>query len=278
LVDPANPSRIDQFYETAGLGGLAPSLGSGGLRQFPFTQLWRATSIDGGRTWHNRLVVDLRSAFGARSGTLGHLLPATAVDRTGREYVVLSVQLGSSTATHVYLLHSTTSGGWSRPARIDRADSSNVYPAVAVGRPGLVYVSWYASPAQSFTSTVARWHEMVAVSDDALARLPRFVITQVGPIAHVGAIEQAGAVGFDLGEDWNLRDFQSIVVDSAGRPHALWAADRGGVGRVFTAMPASPRPLADGRYVTAKGSCDVAASYSNGQFFATSPRASRPPR
>ncbi|MGN6474948.1 MAG: hypothetical protein ACTHK4_15035 [Mycobacteriales bacterium] len=237
LVDPARPSRIEQFYETAGLGGVLPSVGGGGPVQFPFTQLWRARSLDGGRTWHNTKVVDIGSTFGAGTGTLGHLLPATAIDRTGRVYIVVSVQLGQSLATHLYLLHSAAGGGWSHPVRVDRGTSSNVYPAVAVGRPGKIYISWYASPAGSFTDDSAHWHEMVATTSNALAKRPTFAGRRLGPIAHVGAIEQAGAIGFDLGEDWNLRDFQSIVMDSCGRPHAMWASDYRGAGRVLTASP-----------------------------------------
>jgi hypothetical protein len=236
LVDPRHPRRLEMFYETAGLAGILPSVGSGGLVQFPFTQLWRASSADGGRSWHNSLVLDVAAAFKTTAGTLGHLLPATAVDRAGRAYVVVSVQLGSSRATHLYLLHSRRGGRWSHPVRIDHAGLSNVYPAVAVGAPGRVYVSWYASSAASFADESAHWHEMVAVSHNGLDQRPRFSSRRVGPVAHVGAIEQAGAIGFDLGEDWTLRDFQSIVVDSCGRPHAMWASDYRG-DHVFTATP-----------------------------------------
>jgi hypothetical protein len=238
LVDPADPSRIEQFYETAGVEGIRRLLTDAGPSEFPFSQLWQASSVDGGRTWTNRRVVDVRTAFGSPAGTLGHLLPAAAIDRSGRAYVVLSVRRGTSEATHLYLLRSTTAGAWSSPQRIDRGYPSNVYPAAAVGARGRLYVSWYASGAASFTAADARWHEMVATARDGLAAAPRFVIRRVGPVAHVGPIEQAGAVGFDLGENWNLRDFQSIVVDSCGQPHAMWAADYRNGGRVLTATPA----------------------------------------
>jgi hypothetical protein len=234
LVDPRHPARMRMFYETAGLAGILPSIGSGGLVQFPFSQLWQASSEDGGRTWQNTRVIDVASEFG-QPGTLGHLLPASAVDRTGRAYVVVSVQLGSTLATHLYLIRSRQGGGWTPPVRIDHAGASNVYPAVAVGRPGHVFVSWYGSSAPSFAAASARWHEMVAATSGGLRRHPRFVARRVGPTAHVGAIEEAGAIGFDLGEDWTLRDFQSIVVDSRGRPHAFWASDYRGADRAFTA-------------------------------------------
>jgi len=132
LVDPLHPTRLRMFYETAGFAAVASSVGSSGPTQFPFAQLWQASSSDGGRSWTNSLVVDVTTTFGQSSGSLGHLLPATAVDRNGTVYVVLSVQLGNSSETHLYLLHSTRNGGWTTPVRVDRAGASNVYPAVAV--------------------------------------------------------------------------------------------------------------------------------------------------
>ena len=239
LVDPTHPNRLQMFYETAGLGAASSSVGSSGPTQFPFTQLWQASSSDGARTWTNSLVLDVTTAFGRSSGSLGHLLPATAIDRSGTVYVVLSVQLGDDAATHLYLLHSTKNGRWSAPVRIEHAGASNVYPAVAVSRRGRVFVSWYGSDAASFTDSDARWHEYVASSRNALASHPRFDATTVGPLVHLGAIEQAGAVGNDFGEDWSLRDFQSVTVDGCGRPHVIWAADYPKAGRVLTATTAA---------------------------------------
>lgn len=239
LVDPAHPTHLRMFYEVAGLSAVASSVGSGGPTQFPFTQLWQASSSDSGRSWTNDLVVDVTSTFGQSSGSLGHLLPATAVDREGTAYVVLSVQLGGGADTHLYLLHSRRSGGWTTPVRIDRAGASNVYPAVAVSRPGRLYVSWYGSDAASFTDTRARWHEYIASSANALASHPRFATTTLGPVAHVGAIEQAGAIGNDLGQNWSLRDFQSVTVDGCGRPHVMWAVDYPKAGRVLAATTAA---------------------------------------
>jgi hypothetical protein len=173
---------------------------------------------------------------GLSSGTIGHLLPATAIDKDGTRYVVLSVQLGTETTTHLYLLHSRRRGGWTRPVRIGETTPSNVMPAVAVGRTGQVFVSWYASSARDFTDSTAKWQEMVAVTGDALAAHPQFRFTQLsdGPV-HVGGIDNAGAIGNDIGEDWALRDFQSVSVDSRGHPHATWADDAGAKPRTYTA-------------------------------------------
>ena len=235
LVDPRRPSRMFEYYETATFAGIASSVGASGPRQFPLTQLWEAVSVDGGATWTSSLVLDVSTAFGVSGGTLGHLLPATAVDRDGTRYVVLSIQLGSSTATHLYLLHAV-GGGWSRPVRVGETTPSNVMPAVAVARPGRVFVSWYASSARDFMSSSARWQEMVAVSRDVLAARPRFSIVRLSdrPV-HVGAVDSAGNVGNELGENWSLRDFQSITIDSRGRPHVTWADDAGAKPRAYTA-------------------------------------------
>jgi hypothetical protein len=240
LVDPRHPSRMFEYFETATFAGIASSIRSSGPAQFPLTQLWQATSTDGGASWTNSLVLDVTTAFGVDGGTIGHLLPATAIDRGGTRYVVLSVQLGTATATHLYLLHSRPDGGWSRPMGVGESTPSNVMPAVAVSRPGHLFVSWYASSAKDFTDSDARWQELVAVSGDALAMRPRFQVLRLsdGPV-HVGAVDNAGAVGNDIGENWALRDFQSIVVDSCGHPHVTWADDAGAKPRTYTATTRS---------------------------------------
>jgi hypothetical protein len=236
LVDPRHPSQMFEYYETATFAGIASSIRSSGPAQFPLTQLWEAVSTDGGKSWTSSMVLDVTTAFGVDGGTIGHLLPATAVDKNGTRYVVLSVQLGSTTTTHLYLLHTRRGGGWTRPVRVGEPTASNVMPAVAVARPGRVFVSWYASSAKDFTDPHARWQEMVTVSGDALAAHPRwrFVRLSDGPL-HVGAVDNAGAVGNDIGENWALRDFQSVTVDSRGRPHVTWADDAGAKPRTYTA-------------------------------------------
>lgn len=226
LVTRRHPERLRLFYETAGPAGSAGPLQSGGPSQFPLTQLWEAGSRDGGRTWRSRMVLDVTTTFGVNHGTIGHLLPATAVDPAGHAYVVLSVQLGTGTRTHLYFLHSTRRG-WSKPFRIDRGTPSNVLPALAVWRRGRVFVSWYASSDPNFDDAQARWSEAFATSYDGRSRHPRFrQVTLSGSTpVHVGAVENAGAVGSDLGQNWALRDFQSLAVDRCGHPHVTWASD-----------------------------------------------------
>ena len=70
---------------------------------------------------------------------------------------------------------------------------------------------------------------MFAETSDPMAAHPSFVIGQVSGAApvHVGGIDTAGAIGSDLGDNWGLRDFQSIAVDGCRRPHPVWADDNG---------------------------------------------------
>lgn len=236
LVDPVHPSRLRLFYETA--AGAAPAVGLSqvgdlastllGERdepgdEFPLTQLWMASSGDGGRTWSNRLIYD------AGAATLGHLLPAPAIDTAGGLYVVLSLRRAGATPTRLVLLHSVDGVRWSAPAPIPTGMASNVMPALAAAAPGHVFVSFYASDAADFSDAKARWSELVASSADARAAHPRFALARLGGDApvHVGGVDSAGAVGNDAGADWALRDFQGIAVDACGRPHVVWASDAG---------------------------------------------------
>jgi hypothetical protein len=51
LVDPRNDMKLHMFYETVGAAGLQQPVGAAGPSQFPLSQLWEASSSDGGRTW-----------------------------------------------------------------------------------------------------------------------------------------------------------------------------------------------------------------------------------
>ena len=240
LVDP--DGRLHMFYETVGAAALTQPFGASGPAQFPLSQLWQATSDDGGPTWANQQVLDVTTAFGVDTGTIGHLLPATAVDHIGTLYVVLSARLGNSTETHLYLIHSA-GRTWSKPVRVDRGVASNVFPAIAVAAPGHLFVSWYASDAPDFNSSGARWFESFASTATALSARPHFRQTRLSgdvPV-HVGPVDNMGNVGSNLGQDWGLRDFQSIVVDRCGRPHVTWASDYKGT-HTFTATTSSCRP------------------------------------
>ena len=234
FVDP--DGGLHMFYETVGAAALTQSFGAGGPAQFPLSQLWQATSHDGGQSWTNTQVLDVTTDFDVDTGTIGHLLPATAVDDIGTLYVVLSARLGDSKETHLYLIHSSGDFTWSKPVRIDHGVPSNVFPAIAVAAPGHLFVSWYASSAGDFNSSKARWFESFASTTTALSTHPHFQQTRLGgdvPV-HVGPVDNMGNVGSNLGQDWGLRDFQSLVVDRCGRPHVTWARDYEGT-RTFTA-------------------------------------------
>ena len=245
LFVPANAylgdkAYLEMFYEAPGGAGSADRVGASGPAEFPLGRLEETVSLDGGLSWPGGGTVwDVTKAFHVRSGSIGHLLPAAAVDSDGRTYVVVSARLGESPQTHLYLFNNKwgqPAEFWSPPVRIDRGLPSNVFPALAVSSPGHLFISWYGSSAKDFDDPHARWFEEYAETTDGLAAHPRFAQRPLGgdvPV-HVGGIDNFGNIGSQLGQNWGLRDFQSIVVDSCGHPHVIWARDYDGA-RTFTA-------------------------------------------
>ncbi len=243
LFDPTDLDRMFMLYE-AGPGANAQP-----LHDFPLNQLWLAESDDAGVTWTNRLVLDLDTAFGsaAAGGSLGHVLPASAVDDAGTLYAAFSLRLGSGVETHLYLIHSPDRGvHWSAPVRIDSSGlGSNVMPSLAAGEPGRLAVSWYGSRSPDFTDPDSTWAELFGQSTNASSATASFRQSQVSGEApiHVGSVDTMGNPGSSL-YDWGLRDFQSIAADACGMAHLAWTNDNG-QGSTVTAVQtggASLRP------------------------------------
>jgi hypothetical protein len=243
LFDPTDRDRMFTVYE------VGPATDAQSLRDFPMNQLWLAESDDAGATWANRLVLDIRTAFGsaAAGGSLGHVLPASAFDDAGTLYAAFSLRLGAGTETHLYLLHSADHGvHWSKPVRVDSGGlRSNVMPWLVAGEPGRVALSWYGSSSPDFTAADSKRAELFAQSTTASSGKPSFRQSQVTGSAavHVGSIDTMGNPGSNL-YDWGLRDFQSITADACGMAHLAWTNDTG-QGATVTAMQiagASLRP------------------------------------
>jgi hypothetical protein len=235
MFDPVHYGRVYMLYEASTATGTAAQLANSPvqpLRDFPLTQLWLAVSDDAGKTWSNSLVLDIGSEFGsaAAGGSLGHVLPASAIDKSGTIYAAFSLRLGGGSETHIYLVHSTDHGEhWSLPVLVDSGGlRSNVMPALAAGSRGRVDVSWYGSSSPDFTSPTAEWSEMFAQSLNSLSPHPAFRQSRVSGSrsVHVGDIDATGNVGSNL-YDWDLRDFQSIAVDARGMAHLVWTNDNG---------------------------------------------------
>jgi hypothetical protein len=244
LFDTVDHGRLYMLYEAGDPTGLSPPTPDEPLRDFPVTQLWLARSDDAGRTWTNRLVYDLGRVPGGSGGSLGHVLPASAIDRAGNLYAAFSRRLATSTQTHVFLVHSTDHGAhWSRPARVDSGGlRSNVMPSLAAGSPGRVDVSWYASTSPDFTDSRSRWVEMFAQTLDALSARPTFVGSRVSDLAHTGSVDSSGNPGSSQ-YDWGLRDFQSIAVDACGMAHLAWTDDVGRGSTMVARQVAGPSLL-----------------------------------
>lgn len=233
LFDATRQGRLFMLYETAGLSS-ATTLGGVGVPpyEFPMTQLWLASSTDAGLTWANRLLLDTGTTAGpVHDGTLAHLLVASAIDARGRLYAAFSLRPAGGTQTQIYFTRSSDHGAiWSAPVEIEAPTTSNVMPALAVTpSSGTAYLSWYGSADPDFTSSTARWVEMFAQANDPLSGHPAFTVSQVtgATPVHIGGIDTAGNVGFELGANWGLRDFQSIALDACGRPHPVWTDDNG---------------------------------------------------
>lgn len=231
LFDPTDSRRIDMLYETASPAGLAATQTGSPPFEFPMTQLWLAESRDAGLSWSNHLVLDTAAlADPTLEGTLAHLLVASAVDPSGHLFAAFSLRPKDGTPTRIEVMHSVDRGvSWSPPTQVDTPTASNVMPALAASPNGHVYLSWYGSAAADFRDPAANWTEMFAESSDPLSTRPTFAVNQVSgeqPV-HIGAINTAGAVGSDVGNNWGLRDFQSLAVDGCGLPHPVWADDNG---------------------------------------------------
>jgi hypothetical protein len=221
LVDPADGSHLYLLYETLAPGSTVEVV-QGHLAEFPMTQIWLASSNDWGTSWSNRLVLD------SSEGVVSHLLVATAIDASGELFAAYSLRRSGESATHIQLIHSADHGAsWSAPWQVDTRLPSNMMPAIAVGPGRSLFLSWYGSDSTDFNDAQARWVEMFAETTDALAPTPVFHEQQISGAApvHVGGIQVAGNPGFQLGENWGLRDLQSLVVDACGRPHPVWAVD-----------------------------------------------------
>ncbi|HVB27920.1 MAG TPA: sialidase family protein [Mycobacteriales bacterium] len=241
LFDPTYHNRMYLLYEASAPADSSPVAAEQPLRDFPLTQLWLAESTNAGRSWNSRMLLDITSAFGPAGGggSLGHVLPAFAIDRAGTLDAAFSLRLGASTQTHIFLIHSTDHGAhWSRPLRADPSRwGSNVMPALAAGARGRLDISWYASGSPDFTDQHSRWVEMFAQSLNMLSAHPTFTTAQVSGVTHIGSIDTSGNPGSKL-YNWGLRDFQSLVIDACGAAHLAWTDDIGS-GSTYTARQTS---------------------------------------
>lgn len=249
LFDPTDASRIFMLYETTAAG--MPAGADANTGEFPLTQVWLAVSTDAGQSWSNQLVFDASDATGTSppSGVLAHLLVASAISPAGNLFAAFSLRGSGSTETHIYLTHSTDHGAtWSPPSQVDSVLPSNVMPTLAAGPDGVLFVAWYGSVSPDFRDAEATWGEMFAQTADALAARPLFMESRIsGPDpVHVGGINTAGNPGFQLGQNWGLRDLQSLAVDGCGLPHPVWAVDHGGM-LTRTGVPMARADSAIGR-------------------------------
>lgn len=216
LVDPTDGNRVYIVWgATSAAGGLGSAVPTGDPG---FTRIELGASGDGGQTWSVSNVLD------AGAGTIAHVRPVSALDSAGNLYIAYSDRAAGTAETHVKLMGSRDHGGtWSAPARVDSGGlNSNVFPALAAGRPGQVDLVWQGSQAHDFNDTGATWAVMFAQSRNALDH-PAFDMAPIAALNHAGGICMAGLVGCEaLNLNPVLRDFLSVAIDGQGNAHAAW--------------------------------------------------------
>lgn len=239
VIDPTNPQQIYLPYaDNSSTNGVTAS-----TPDFDLNRLRLAVSTDGGHTWSadanpaGTPVLDANKAFpydGTDDNTVAHNFPFLAIDTAGNLYYMVSVRLGNSNETHLYLITSTNHGvSWSAPIQIDQGINSNLMPWIAAGSPGHVVVSWYGSLAIDFNDTSAAWSEMFSSSANALSSAPTFTQANIsGTITpvHVGDICELGLNCVITGGNRDLSDFQMIAVDPCGFAQPVWTDDHSGSG------------------------------------------------
>lgn len=239
VIDPTNSQRIYVPYaDNSSANGAV-----GSTPDFDLNRVRLAVSTDGGHTWKSDAnpagtpVLDANRAFpydGVNDNTVAHNFPILTADTAGNLYFLISVRLGSSMQTHLYLISSTDQGStWTRPVQVDSGTGSNLMPWIAAGSPGHVVIAWYGSLATSFNDTNAAWSEMFSESVNALASPVTFTQANISGTAtpvHVGDICEVGLNCAVTGGNRDLSDFQMIAVDPCGFAQPVWTDDHTGSG------------------------------------------------
>jgi hypothetical protein len=167
--------------------------------------------------------------------------PSIDVDSRGNVYIVWDESGQGVRKAGVWYSHSKTGGRtWAKAVRVDRDDRTDIWPWLAVGRPGRVAISWFGNEAelpdhnaesateedgwdvyvaQTLTglgcrgSTTAGWGKPVKVTPEPF---------------HVGTVCMAGTVCQAQVVDRRLGDYFTIDIDTSGRVVGAYSDTRQG--------------------------------------------------
>jgi hypothetical protein len=178
-------------------------------------------STDGGASWSSHL------AYAGPLGTsIQNLFPVIAVDNGGNAYAAFSTQLPGQ-LMGVYLTTSTDNGNtWSTAQRVNPADQSAVFPAIAAGNTGAVDLIWIGTPGTAVSDPTNQWNIFFAQSRNANKTSPRWSTGQISTqVMHRGDICNRGLNCNIFGGNRDLADFISVTIDGYGNANAVWTDD-----------------------------------------------------
>jgi hypothetical protein len=135
-----------------------------------------------------------------------------------------NVYLTWSTQQHVFLGVSVDKGVSWTTTQVTKTNGTRVLPWLVAGDPGRVALTWYdtGSEGRSDELETANWSVQAAITTDAIAEEPSFLITPILDYAHTGTIRTTGTAGT---ADRDLGDFFTCDVDSYGRMIVTFGAD-----------------------------------------------------
>lgn len=196
--------------------------------------------------FRNALADDARTALTPEVGTvaggvdmLSHW-PAIDVDTAGNLYIAWDESGNGARAAGVWYSYSTDGGrAWAPPVRVDKTDSTDIWPWIAVGDPGRVAVSWFGNdktlPAHDAEQAGENdpWNVYIAQTLTGLgcakSTSAGFTVTKATPEPfHVGTICQGGTICQAQLVDRRLGDYFTIDIDTTGRVSAAYSDTRQG--------------------------------------------------
>ena len=178
-------------------------------------------STDGGATWTSSL------AYAGPLGTsIQNLFPVIAVDHGGNVYAAYSTQLDGQNMG-VYLVTSTDRAKtWSAAQRVNPADQTAVFPAIAAGDSGRVDLIWIGTPGTNVSDPTNQWNIFFGQSRNADNSTPRWSTGQISTqVMHRGDICNQGLNCNIFGGNRDLADFISVTIDVDGNANAVWTDD-----------------------------------------------------
>jgi hypothetical protein len=242
-VDPIDNNIVSMFYaynDAATSATTPPNAPEFNLRKFGL-----ARSTDAGKTWTNTMVYDAGTTNGA-TNTVAHEFPQATMDSAGNLYVLFSEKIGGQTNTHIMMgvlpRGATT---FSKLVQVDQGITANVFPWAVAGDPGMVDITWYASPSGNNDDPQSQWSEMFSQTVNALSANPTFVQSRIsGPLPmHSADICLAGTLCLVTNGNRNLADFQGVAVDKCGFAEAVWTDDNSSAGETMFGRQTSGRSI-----------------------------------